>query len=115
MKRTFEKKQVSTVEGLRALSLEAGAKLIGCQMAMDVFGFKLEDFIPGVEIAGAAGFLALQPTPTSDSSSRRGSSFFESRAKAASRVHSSAEAASCRPLTLSRQPVRRSCVPLTLR
>jgi peroxiredoxin family protein len=26
-------------------------------MTMDVFGFELEDFIPGIEIAGAAGFL----------------------------------------------------------
>lgn len=57
MKRTFKKKGVATVAELRSMSLEAGAKLIGCQMTMEVFGFDLEDFIPGVQIAGAAGFL----------------------------------------------------------
>ncbi len=57
MKRTFRKKGVQTVEEMRDMSLELGATLIGCQMTMDVFGFEREDFIPGVEIAGAAGFL----------------------------------------------------------
>jgi peroxiredoxin family protein len=32
-------------------------RLIGCQMTMDVFGFKREDFIPQVEIGGAVTFL----------------------------------------------------------
>jgi peroxiredoxin family protein len=57
MKRTFRKKGVQTVVEMRDMSQELGAKLIGCQMTMDVFGFELEEFIPGVEIAGAAGFL----------------------------------------------------------
>jgi peroxiredoxin family protein len=32
-------------------------RLIGCQMTMDVFGFKREDFIKQCEIGGAATFL----------------------------------------------------------
>ncbi|MCP3973583.1 MAG: peroxiredoxin family protein [bacterium] len=59
MKRTFKKKGVQSVEAMRDMSLELGATLIGCQMTMDVFGFDLEEFIPGVEIAGAAAFLAF--------------------------------------------------------
>ena len=37
---------------------ELDVRLIACQMTMDVFGYKPEDFIEGVEFAGAAAFLA---------------------------------------------------------
>lgn len=57
MKRTFRNKGVQTVEEMREMSLDLGVRLIGCQMTMEVFGFDLDDFIPGVEIAGAAAFL----------------------------------------------------------
>ena len=57
MKETFKKKGVATIEELRGICIESGAKLIGCQMTMDVFGFSREDFIEGVEIGGAATFL----------------------------------------------------------
>lgn len=57
MKKTFKKKGVATIEELRAASLEAGVRLIGCQMTMDVFGFTRDQFIDGVEIGGAATFL----------------------------------------------------------
>ena len=57
MKKTFKNKGVATVEELRDICLESGGKLIGCQMTMDVFGFKKDDFIEGVDIGGAATFL----------------------------------------------------------
>jgi len=57
MKQTFKNKGVATVEELRQSCLDLGARLIGCQMTMDVFGFQKEDFIPEVEIGGAATFL----------------------------------------------------------
>ncbi len=57
MKKTFKNKGVATVEELREMCLELGVRLIACQMTMDVFGFKKEDFIDGVEIGGAATFL----------------------------------------------------------
>ena len=57
MKKTFKNKGVATVEELRDICLESGVKLIGCQMTMDVFGFKKDDFIEGVDICGAATFL----------------------------------------------------------
>ena len=57
MKETFKKKGVATIEELREICLESGAKLIGCQMTMDVFGFSQSDFVEGVDIGGAATFL----------------------------------------------------------
>ena len=57
MKKTFKKKGVATIEELREASIEAGVRLIGCQMTMDVFGFTRDQFIDGVEIGGAATFF----------------------------------------------------------
>ncbi|MES0491749.1 MAG: DsrE/DsrF/DrsH-like family protein [Leptospirales bacterium] len=57
MKKTFKKKGVATVETLRDMALESGVRLIACQMTMDVFGFKKEDFIDGIDFAGAATML----------------------------------------------------------
>ena len=57
MKETFKKKGVATIEELRGICIDSGVKMIGCQMTMDVFGFKQDDFIDGVEVGGAATFL----------------------------------------------------------
>ena len=57
MKKTFKNKGVATIEELRSICLDTGVSLIGCQMTMDVFGFTKEEFIEGVDIAGAATFL----------------------------------------------------------
>ena len=57
MKQTFKNKGVATIEELRDMCVEMDVRLIGCQMTMDVFGFKKEDFIPETEIGGAATFL----------------------------------------------------------
>jgi len=57
MKQTFKNKGVASIEELRQTCMDLGVQLTGCQMTMDVFGFECEDFIPGVEIAGAAAFL----------------------------------------------------------
>lgn len=57
MKQTFKNKGVASIPELRDICLELGVKLVGCQMTMDVFGFKLEDFIDGVEIGGATNAL----------------------------------------------------------
>ena len=57
MKQTFHNKGVATIEELRDACIELDVRLIGCQMTMDVFGFKREDFIPQAEIGGAAMFL----------------------------------------------------------
>jgi peroxiredoxin family protein len=57
MKQTFHNKGVATIEELRQMCVELDVRLIGCQMTMDVFGFKREDFIKEAEIGGAATFL----------------------------------------------------------
>jgi peroxiredoxin family protein len=57
MKQTFKNKGVASIEELRDAAVEMDVRLIGCQMTMDVFGFKREDFIPQAEIGGAATFL----------------------------------------------------------
>lgn len=57
MKQTFKNKGVATIDELREVCVEGGANLVACQMTMDVFGFKKEDFIPECNIGGAATFL----------------------------------------------------------
>jgi peroxiredoxin family protein len=57
MKQTFENKGVASIEELRQMCVEMDVRMIGCQMTMDVFGFKREDFIKECEIGGAATFL----------------------------------------------------------
>ncbi len=57
MKQTFKNKGVASIEELRNACLDLDVRLIGCQMTMDVFGFKREDFIKECEIGGAATFL----------------------------------------------------------
>jgi len=57
MKKTFKNKGVATVEELRDMAVDMDVKLIACQMTMDVFGYKKEDFIEEAEVAGAAAYL----------------------------------------------------------
>jgi peroxiredoxin family protein len=59
MKKTFKNKGVASIEELRDMCLEMDVKMIGCQMTMDVFGFKKEEFIDEVDIGGAAMFLEV--------------------------------------------------------
>ena len=60
MKQTIKNNGVAEVAELRALSIEAGVNLIGCQMTVDLFGFSHGDFIPEVkEYCGAATFLPM--------------------------------------------------------
>jgi len=57
MKQTFKNKGVATIDEMRDICSELDVRLIGCQMTMDVFGFKKSDFIECTEIGGAATFL----------------------------------------------------------
>ncbi len=57
MKQTFKNKGVASIEELREMSVDMDVRMIGCQMTMDVFGFKKEEFIDDCEIGGAATFL----------------------------------------------------------
>ncbi|MFI5254914.1 MAG: DsrE/DsrF/DrsH-like family protein [Candidatus Limnocylindrales bacterium] len=58
MKRQFKDHGVASVDELIEVALELGVKLSPCGMTMDVFGFKAEEFIEGIEpVCGATHFL----------------------------------------------------------
>ena len=57
MKHTIKSKGVATIQELRDLCLEAEVKMIGCQMTIDLFDMKREDFIDDIEIGGAATWM----------------------------------------------------------
>lgn len=57
MKQKIADKGVASIQELRDICLESGVKLIACQMTMDLFDFKREEFIAGIEIGGAATFF----------------------------------------------------------
>jgi peroxiredoxin family protein len=60
MKKTIKNNGVAEIGTLRGLSVEAGVNLIGCQMTVDLFGYKREEFIPEVkDFVGAATFLPM--------------------------------------------------------
>lgn len=58
MKSMFHKKGVASIRELLDVARESGVRLIACQMTMDVFGYRQDDFIEGVEFGGAAAFLS---------------------------------------------------------
>ena len=57
MKKKIQTKGVASVTELRGLCIEAGVKMIGCQMTIDLFDFSREDFIEGIDYGGAATFF----------------------------------------------------------
>ena len=57
MKQKLKKHGVASLEELRTACLEAGVKLIACQMTLDLFEFDKAEFIDGIEYGGAATFL----------------------------------------------------------
>lgn len=60
MKKTIKNCGVATVPELRDLCLEAGVKMVACQMTVELFGFTHDDFIPEVkDYVGAATFLPI--------------------------------------------------------
>ncbi len=60
MKKTIKNTGVAPIGELRSLCVEAGVNLIACQMTVDLFGYKHEQFIPEVkEYCGAATFLPM--------------------------------------------------------
>jgi peroxiredoxin family protein len=60
MRETLRQKGVAPVEELRDICVEMEVRLMACQMTVDLFGWRKEDFIPGIsEWAGAATFLTV--------------------------------------------------------
>jgi len=59
MKNLIRKKGVASIEELRDLAVEAEVRLIGCQMTMDLFEYRAEDMIEGIEVGGAATYIEV--------------------------------------------------------
>lgn len=57
MKQKMKQKGVASVEELRSLCQEAEVQLIACQMTVDLFDMDRNDFIDGIDYAGAAAFF----------------------------------------------------------
>ena len=58
MKQTLSSKGVASIQELRELAIEADVKLVACQMTVDLFGYKKDEFIEEVaDWVGAASFL----------------------------------------------------------
>jgi peroxiredoxin family protein len=51
-------KNVTSLEGLIALSRELGIRLIACEMSRDVMGIRQSELMEGLECGGVATFLA---------------------------------------------------------
>lgn len=59
MKNLIKKNGVASVEELRELSVEADVRMIACQMTLELFDYKKEDLIDGIEIGGAASYIEV--------------------------------------------------------
>jgi peroxiredoxin family protein len=58
MKKMFKGKGVAGIDELLQSCIDLGVRLMPCQMTVDVFGYKQEDFVPQAEQAcGAAAFI----------------------------------------------------------
>jgi NADPH-dependent 2,4-dienoyl-CoA reductase/sulfur reductase-like enzyme/peroxiredoxin family protein/rhodanese-related sulfurtransferase/TusA-related sulfurtransferase len=58
MKHVMAQKHVDTPQQLLTNARRQGLKLVACSMSMDVMGLRQEELLDGVEIGGAATFLA---------------------------------------------------------
>ena len=59
MKNLIKSKGVASIAELRTLAVEAGVRMIACQMTMDLFEYRLEDMIAGPELGGAATYIEV--------------------------------------------------------
>ena len=56
----MDNKGIARITDLRDLCIEAEVKLVACQMTVDLFEYKKEEFIPDIEEwVGAASFLPM--------------------------------------------------------
>ncbi len=53
----MKRKNVPQLEEMMAMAIGGGAKLVACQMSMDLMGIRREELIDGIEIGGVASYL----------------------------------------------------------
>ena len=59
MKNLMKQKGVASIEDLREASVDLDIRMIACQMTLDLFEYKKEDMIDGVELGGAATYMEV--------------------------------------------------------
>ena len=59
MKNLMKQKGVASIEDLREASVDLDIRMIACQMTLDLFEYKTEDMIDGIELGGAATYLEV--------------------------------------------------------
>jgi len=57
MKNLMKQKGVASIEDLREASVDLEIRMIACQMTLDLFEYKQEDMIDGIELGGAATYM----------------------------------------------------------
>ena len=58
MKKMFNNHHVTSIDELLEMAVDSGVKMWPCGMTLEVFGYKQEDFIDGVQqVCGAAHFI----------------------------------------------------------
>ncbi|MBL8968604.1 MAG: DsrE/DsrF/DrsH-like family protein, partial [Spirochaetaceae bacterium] len=57
MRGRMKRQNVDAIETMIAAAKAAGARLVACQMSMDIMGVKREELIDGVEIGGVASYM----------------------------------------------------------
>lgn len=57
MRHIMKKKNVDSLESLRAQAIENGVEFIACQMSMDVMGVTREELLDEVAIGGVAAYM----------------------------------------------------------
>ena len=66
MQKTMKNNNIASIDELREAALEAGVKMIACEMTMDMFGYTKEDFIDNIEYAGAATYIDITSQANND-------------------------------------------------
>ncbi|WP_456386501.1 sulfur carrier protein DsrE2 [Profundibacter sp.] len=59
MKNLMKQKGVASIEDLREASVDLEIRMIACQMTLDLFEYKTEDMIDGIELGGAATYIEV--------------------------------------------------------
>ncbi|MBF0191521.1 MAG: DsrE/DsrF/DrsH-like family protein [Magnetococcales bacterium] len=59
MKQKMVSKGVASIDELMDMAIESDVKMIACQMTVDLFDFKHEELMDGLEYAGAARFFEV--------------------------------------------------------
>ncbi len=53
----MQTKQVPSLETMMAVAIRNGARLVACQMSMELMGIRREELIDGIEVGGVAAYL----------------------------------------------------------